>query len=1067
MIGSLGSVALTDPDAVLVDDTDAIITQVTTDVLVTEAFEAMNPPSLVPGPEVLSKKAALALKNPDSLIQPPAGWTPPRAESSAAGSDTAPSDDQVAATRRRFVDQVISEVTERRRRAGTLSFNDLLTRLRDALIDRDGGDSVRQVLRARYSVALIDEFQDTDPVQWAIFDELFGHDAGGTEASGTLMLVGDPKQAIYAFRGANVHTYLEAVENTEQSSLEVNWRSDPAVLDANQALLDGVSFGDERIAFESVRTSERNLGRRFTTGDGSPIEALSIRLAVGDGIPRNKHRNKGHLATALGSVNIYRDLARHVRDLLRTARVPDPEAPDGDDTGASSRRLEPCDVAVLITANREGPEVRDALVNLGIPAVISRGDSVLRSDAATQWHRLLYAMVRPENPTRAAAVPPLPGSSGETRPGLPSATDEDLAHVQETLQNWVTCLRDRGVAAFIGAASSDTSHIDADGRRRSVAARVLELRDGERHLTDLDHVAELLSTTATNAASASALLNAFEQLGQGHSSDPEVDIAARRVESESSAVQIMTTFVAKGLEFPVVCCPSLSSATPEKPPDNIWWDHSSAERNIDIASDLAWGSATAQQERRNRALREIVGTNLRVLYVALTRARHHTAVWWLPTEGAWRTGLARTLFARDAYGHIDAELFGADSVPALSDHDSLTALEPIIEASRGAIRSTVVCNRSDDLDTAVWSTSPDEEPPALEVSSLDRPLDRGRSRWSFTAITAAGGDRHFDPTDDPRAESGGGDDDPEGSGSAAGPGPSHDSDPRPREPLAESGGPQVPERLPLGAIVGGAGFGTLVHTVLERLDFCSEDLSGDLAELVDERLRWSPWPVDRDTLTAGLARVIRTPLGPLFCGRALAEVPQADRLNEVEFDLTLGERGARATDAAIGRVILEHLEDGSPHRRWAERLADGPFATILGGHLTGSIDLVARIHHPDGIDRFVVCDYKTNRIAPRDTEPTAEDFTPPRLASVMAEHDYQLQALLYSVALHRYLRWRIHDYDPAVHLGGVGYLFVRGMVGPSTPTEEGVPNGLADWRPPADLIADLSDLLDGTLAAGA
>jgi exodeoxyribonuclease V beta subunit len=110
----------------------------------------------------------------------------------------------------------------------------------------------------------------------------------------------------------------------------------------------------------------------------------------------------------------------------------------------------------------------------------------------------------------------------------------------------------------------------------------------------------------------------------------------------------------------------------------------------------------------------------------------------------------------------------------------------------------------------------------------------------------------------------------------------------------------------------------------------------------------------------------------------------------------------------------------------------------------------------------VVCDYKTNRIAPSRSEPTAAHFHPARLPTVMAGNHYQLQALLYCVALHRYLRWRLPDYDPTVHLGGVGYLFVRGMIGPSTPTHDGIPNGVADWRPGASLIVELSDVLDGS-----
>jgi exodeoxyribonuclease V beta subunit len=226
--------------------------------------------------------------------------------------------------------------------------------------------------------------------------------------------------------------------------------------------------------------------------------------------------------------------------------------------------------------------------------------------------------------------------------------------------------------------------------------------------------------------------------------------------------------------------------------------------------------------------------------------------------------------------------------------------------------------------------------------------------------------------------------------------------------------------------------------------------------------------VDRDRLVAGLMAVIDTPLGPMFDDRPLRDLKPADRLDEMSFDLTLGEGGGRPSDADLGELLLRHLAPDDALYGWASRLATGPFSTVLAGHLTGSIDLVARVRHPDGVERFVVCDYKTNRLARSGVTPTAENFRPDQLPAAMADADYPLQALLYSVALHRYLRWRLGGtYEPAVHLGGVGYLFVRGMVGPNTPTTDGVPDGLFQWHPPSELIIELSDLLHGRTDDGA
>ncbi|MCJ7437758.1 MAG: PD-(D/E)XK nuclease family protein, partial [Acidimicrobiia bacterium] len=261
-----------------------------------------------------------------------------------------------------------------------------------------------------------------------------------------------------------------------------------------------------------------------------------------------------------------------------------------------------------------------------------------------------------------------------------------------------------------------------------------------------------------------------------------------------------------------------------------------------------------------------------------------------------------------------------------------------------------------------------------------------------------------------------------------------------------------------------AQFGTLVHEVLERVDFGAEDLDAELRAHIADRLQWNPWPVDEETLVAGLRAMIETPLGPLFAGQRLRDLSHADRLDELSFELRLGERSRHATDRDIGTLVLRHLPDDDPLRPWAQRLASGLFGVELAGHLTGSIDAIFRAQDPEDASappRFVVVDYKTNKLTERGREPQSLDYRPERLPAAMAEHHYPLQALLYSVALHRYLRWRLPDYEPAEHLGGVAYLFVRGMAGAATPTVAGVPYGVFAWRVPAPLVTDLSDLLDG------
>jgi exodeoxyribonuclease V beta subunit len=264
------------------------------------------------------------------------------------------------------------------------------------------------------------------------------------------------------------------------------------------------------------------------------------------------------------------------------------------------------------------------------------------------------------------------------------------------------------------------------------------------------------------------------------------------------------------------------------------------------------------------------------------------------------------------------------------------------------------------------------------------------------------------------------------------------------------------------AIPSGVDVGTAVHGVLEAADFAAADLGAELAACV-ARTR-SAEVAGAGELVAALQGAIETPLGPVLGGLRLRDLARADRLDELVFELPLAggdtPRG-RLTVAAIAAVLGRHAGPGDPVAGYAERLADPALEQDLRGYLTGSIDLVARFAGEDGTPRFAVIDYKTNWLGPRDAPLTAGLHAPPLLAEEMQRAHYVLQALLYLVALHRYLRWRLAGYDPERHLAGAGYLFLRGMAGTATPTFGGVPAGVFAWRPSGALVTELSDVLDG------
>jgi exodeoxyribonuclease V beta subunit len=267
--------------------------------------------------------------------------------------------------------------------------------------------------------------------------------------------------------------------------------------------------------------------------------------------------------------------------------------------------------------------------------------------------------------------------------------------------------------------------------------------------------------------------------------------------------------------------------------------------------------------------------------------------------------------------------------------------------------------------------------------------------------------------------------------------------------------------MPVGADVG-----TFVHSVMEACDFAAEDLAAELrARIAEVRTRRAVDIGDPELVGQGLAAVIGTPLGDALGGRSLRDLPRGDRLDELGFELPLagGDRpGGWLTLDRIADVLRDELPARDPLAGYAARLAGDPFLRrSVRGYLTGSLDLVARLPGPDG-PRFAVLDYKTNWLGEPGEPLTAFHYRPSALLAEMHRHHYALQALLYTVALHRFLRWRLAAYDPEVHIAGVAYLFVRGMTGGSG-IDGSVP-GVFSWRPPPGLVDALSGALDSGVA---
>ncbi len=1036
---TLGATAGIDPDVRLVDDSKEVVDEVCADVLAAASVQASGAGTL---PDLAGLRAATALAagQSDLVLEP-------------RRIDQGASADPVLLAR--LVEQSLHMVDERRRFRGSVSFDDVLVQLRDTLRG-PGAASVVEALRSRFTVALIDEFQDTDRVQWEIFSTLFGVAGSAT----TLVLVGDPKQAIYRFRGADIDAYRGAVrrQGTERRSLAVNWRSDGALLTALEALFDGSTFGADDIDFVPVEPSPANRERRLATRTNRPLPALVVRLAIGSGIDRN---DKGtHVLTEPAGHAIDCDLADYVRSLLEAAVLPAPK--EGDDPP----RVRPSDIAVLVRTRDEGSAVQAALRREGIPAVVATSGNVLESPSAVQLRYLLDAMGRPSD-ARAVRTYALSWFVGCTADQVAAASDDELVPLQEQLADWAALLAGHAVADVLVRVWADSG----------VVARVLGAPDGDRNLTDLDHLAELLHAGAPHGMAGVpgllAVLDAEPEVDAD--ADAEDNVAARRIESEADAVQIMTIWKAKGLEFPIVCVPTLWRLGNTKRDALVYTDPVSGDRTCDLTKGAAWPDKEAAKLRKKLADQEEAGERLRLAYVALTRAQHQTVVWWANAPSSSKTALAHLLFARSD-GTIDHDAFTRPTVPIPSDADIEDALSPLVARAPDAIH--VVPIDDTPLPSTTWEDpAARPQPEHLELATFDGELDHSVQRWSFSSMTQQTS-ASFDPYDPSLADGGAHDEQDDEERTP----PGGDAAPDLVTAVTDSTAAQVstipgPGPTPgpgrLAALPAGTAFGTMVHAVLEKVDFTSATLEEDLRDALDQELSWRALdltpahvdtvaPEDGVRLTVeGLSDAVRTPLGSLFAGHRLADLVAGERLNELSFDMRLGQAGPPATVEDIGRLVASHLDATDPLASWAAALADGAIRAELAGYLTGSIDLVARVRDPAGGERFVVADYKTNQLTPRGAAPHADDFGPASLTEAMTEHHYPLQALLYAVALHRYLRWRQPGYRPELHLGGASYLFVRGMTGPEVATTDGAPHGIFNWALPPQLVIDVSDLLDG------
>ncbi|MGD8931080.1 MAG: exodeoxyribonuclease V subunit beta [Chromatiales bacterium] len=846
----------------------------------------------------------------------------------------------IGCLRREFYDYLLQELPRRRQAAGEWSYDDLLQQLHLALLGGQGR-RLATLLQRRYPAALVDEFQDTDPVQYDILERIYGTDRQ------SVFLVGDPKQAIYSFRGADIFAYLTARNRIREAySLDRNWRSTPQLIQALNTL-----FGRHPNAFFFPEI---------------PFQPVSAANSDQDGLHESGDR-AGHLRiwqiTSAGNARLP-ELRQQVADgtaeeiarLLRLAR--EGRLKLGD------RPMDGGDIAVLVRKHSQGERIARALTARGIHSVRSAQDNVFLSREAEQLERLLLALLEPrrEPLLRAALATDLLGWRGAEIDRL-NRDDGLLGEQFERFLDYHQGWRDQGFIRMFRRLQFE----------RDLERRLLAYRDGERRLTNLYQLVELLHRhDSERRPGMEGLVKWFSRQRQEQTGNEEE--RQLRLESDSHLVKIVTQHASKGLQYPVVFCPYL-------------WDENLGLRSAQ-RSYLFHDPTTAYQavfemgspaffDSQRYYKQEELAENLRLLYVALTRARYRCYLPWGKVKNSEHSALAWLLYPAAAG---EETLAGWQKrFKGLKPAEIQQGLEALAAAAAGTI-----------------SLLPLPMAQAGEQLSIDLPPALGPAR-RFQGVIPGG----------PRISS--------FSSLVAGLAaelPDHDAT------LAREPSGQTEVLSDIHGFPKGAQPGTCLHSIFEQLDFTA-DSRAELEQLVAGQLsdfaietRWGP--VIADMVQA----VLSTPLDA--SGLRLRDIDLGHRISELEFHFPIHRLEPRALET------LARQEGFSRSEAILSVFRELTFPEIQG-YMTGFIDLVLEWQ-----GRFYLLDYKSNWLG--------EDrhaYTQEQLRQAMLVHHYPIQYLFYTLALHRYLARRVADYDYDRHFGGVFYLFLRGM-DPALGSDSGV-----------------------------
>ncbi|AOY89406.1 exodeoxyribonuclease V subunit beta [Marinobacter salinus] len=867
-----------------------------------------------------------------------------------------------------------------------MGFDDLLTRLDEAL-HGPRGNQLAATIRRQFPVALIDEFQDTDPIQYRIFNRIYR--VKDNDSHTCMLMIGDPKQAIYGFRGADIYTYLEARKGARERTwtLGRNFRSaEPMVKGVNrvfefadQNTLSGAFLfgrGDTSpLPFQGVNA---NGTKRLWSVNGEFQPSLTFWM-----LERQEEDKSGSprgLAKGAATSDLAEACASEIARLLTLGQ----QGKAGfalTDNPADMNAVAPGDVAVLVNNRNEASAVRNALGQRRIKSVyLSDRDSVLTSPEAAEvlcWLRA-FAEPRQLGLARAALATPTLAQSWQSLNQLLTdeiALEREIERFMGYQQQWQA----QGVLPMLRSFLMDFD----------VPGRLLQRPDGERRLTDILHIAELLQQDSLQLDGEHALVHHFTQILRA--ADEEDEHRTLRLESDAGLVQVITVHKSKGLEYPLVFLPFGTSFRAES--DKQAWVryHDDTGRLVTVFDPTPGDIAQADRER--------LGEDIRKLYVALTRARFATWVGVAAIDQWHRSGLGYMLGAQDSpqqslAGHLEpmAKAEPAIAVAVLPEPSGASYAEPAPESLGPALVSTREARED------WWIAS---------YSSIE-----------YTGMAGTGivfsGEVEDAQTQNLLEES---------------------------AQTSEGEQPEFTTALDHHHFPKGAGPGTFLHEILE---WCTQQGFRTIVEnpplLRDMLTRrcstrgWSDWVQPLEQWLLGLL------VQPLPLQRGTTEQVCLADIGILRPELEFWFESRNVSTRAMDQLVKIHTLNQ----------ADRPQAEPgrFNGMVKGFIDLVFE-HN----GQYYVLDYKSNTLGDKDTA-----YTDQAMGEAILEKRYDLQYVLYLLALHRLLKARLPDYDYDTHIGGAVYLFLRGYRAPTA--------GAFTDKPPKKLIEVLDAMFDGQPGQG-